>query len=116
MDEVIKSKLHYHHGDNTATHVATQPTENLILDRNAELRKNPGAIHDLGAQSGEAFGRLMASIPIIMYDRALRNGFDLNSKDKTRADLEMMRYLQTTEGKSCLVQAPTQKYFEGLSP
>jgi hypothetical protein len=114
MDEVIKSELHHHHGDNTLTHVATQPTEGIILARNAELRKNAGALNDLGANSeGGSFGRLMASIPIIMYDKALRDGYDLNSKDKTVADLEMMRYLGSTEGRMCIVQAPTQKYHQG---
>jgi hypothetical protein len=113
MDDVIKSELHHHHGDNTLTHVATQPTEKIILERNAELRKNAGAFHDLGEQSGESFGRLMASIPIIMYDKALRDGYDLNSKDKAVADLEMMRYLGSTEGRMCVVQAPTQKYHQG---
>ena len=107
MDAIIKSELHHHHGDNTLTHVATQPTEKIILERNAKLRNNPGALNDL------SFGRLMASIPIILYDKAIRDGYDLNSKDKAVADMAMMRYLQTPEGKSCLVQAPTQKYHAG---
>jgi len=110
MDNVIKSDMHFDNASNTLTHVTSQPTENIILARNAELRKNPGALHDLGAQSGESFGRLMASIPFIMYDKAIRDGYDLNSKDKITADLEMMRYLKTPEGKSCLVQTPSQKY------
>jgi len=40
----------------------TQPSRNIILSRNAELRKNPGSIKDL------SFGRFHLSIPLIDYE------------------------------------------------
>jgi len=40
----------------------TQPTRNIILNRNKELRKNPGAIRDL------SFGRQALSIPLADYE------------------------------------------------
>jgi hypothetical protein len=87
------------------THVATQPTENLILHRNAELRKNPGVIHDLGAQGDSGtFGRNIASIPFILYDKAIRDGFEINAKDAEHRSKEMFRYLKSDEGKTCLIQ------------
>ena len=104
MDSVIKSEFHYQEHTNTITHKTSQPTEKIILERNAELRKNPGAIHDLGAQSGESFGRMVASIPFIMFEKALRDGYMLNSPDSQIAGQEMNRFLKSTEGKMCLVQ------------
>jgi len=104
MDEVFRSDLHFQEHTGELTHKLTQPTENLILARNAELRKNPGVIQDLGKQSGGVFGRQVASIPMIMYEQALRDGYQLNSGDKEHQGKEMARYLQSTEGKQCLVQ------------
>jgi hypothetical protein len=51
---------------------------------------------------------MLASIPMIMYEKAIRDGFDLNNKDPDIAGREMHRYLQTPEGKACLVQ-PTKE-------
>jgi hypothetical protein len=102
MDEVIKTDFHYQNHTETLTHVATQPTEEIILNRNAELRKNPGAIKDL------SFGRQVASIPFIIYNNAIRQGFALNSRDKDIADREMMRFLKTPIGRTCMVQ-PTKE-------
>jgi hypothetical protein len=105
MDSVIRSKIHYQEHDGQLTHETSQPTEGIILDRNAELRKNAGSLRDLGAgQEGGAWGRQVATIPFITYDWALRNNFDLNSTDKAHAGLEMNRFLSTPEGKACLVQ------------
>lgn len=102
MEGVIKSEF-IAEGD-TLTHKTSQPTERIILDRNAELRKNSGAIQDLGAQTGETWGRMVASIPIIMYEKALREGFELNSKNSKHAEKEMQRFLATPEGQMCLVR------------
>lgn len=104
MSKVIRSDLHYQEHTGELTHKTSQPTEDIILARNAELRKNPGVIQDLGAQSGRTWGRQVASIPLIMYEKAIRDGFDLNCKDaKTRSN-ETSRYLRSDEGKKCLVQ------------
>lgn len=100
---IIKSEFSFE-GD-TLVHKSTQPTEDLILERNNELRKNVGAINDLGYKSeGGTWGRQVASIPIIMYNKALRDGYQLNHKDKAIAEKELWRFLQSAEGKTCLVR------------
>lgn len=102
MDNVIKSDFHYQDHTGVLTHKMSQPSENLILERNAELRKNPGAVNDM------SFGRQVASIPMIMYEKALRDGYDLNSSDHKFAGTEMNRFLQSSDGKMCLIQAPRE--------
>ncbi len=83
----------------------TQPTEDVILARNARLRNNPGAIRDLGkGGEGGTWGRQVASIPLIIYDKAIRDGYDLNNLDSEIAGREMHRFLQSPMGKACLVQ------------
>lgn len=105
MDEVIRSDVHYQDHTGVLTHKTSQPTEDIILERNAELRKNPGVIQDLGAQTeGGTFGRQVASIPFIMYDKAIRDGFNLNSGDNEHRSKELFRFLKSDEGKKCLVQ------------
>jgi len=105
MDEVIRSKFHFQEHTGILTKEMTQPTEDIILERNAELRKNPGALRDLGEGSeGGSWGRQIASIPEVMFEAALRNGFALNDPDSNIAGMEMHRYLQTEEGLKCLVQ------------
>lgn len=105
MDSVFRSDIHYQDHTDELTHKTTQPSEQKILDRNSRLRNNPGAIQDLGAnQEGGSWGRQVASIPLIIYEKAKRDGFDFDSYDKKYAGLEMQRFLQTPEGKACLVQ------------
>ena len=105
MDEVIRSDVHYQEHTGELTHLTTQPTEDVILHRNAELRKNPGVIHDLGAQTEDgSFGRNVAAIPFIMYEAAIRAGFQMNSGDAEHRSKELFRYLKSDEGKKCLVQ------------
>ena len=100
--------------DSKLIHRTTQPTEDMILARNARLRQNPGAINDLGKNNdGGTWGRWCASIPMIVYDSAIRNGFDLNSKDAKVAAKEMSRFLATPIGKACLVQDNDKKYHLG---
>jgi len=96
FDGVIKSEFLTHIDE--VAHKQTQPSEKLILARNAELRNNPGVIKDL------SWGRLEASIPFNMFEKAIRDGYELNSQDATIAAMAMKRYLQTPEGKTCLVR------------
>ena len=103
MSGVLKSEF-IMDNDGVLTHKLTQPTEDLILARNAELRKNRGAIRDLGEQSGGAFGRQVASIPMNLFHWAVKNGYDLNNRDSEIAGKEMMRFLQSEKGKPCLIQ------------
>lgn len=102
-DGVIKSEFISHLSE--VAHRRTQPTEDLILRRNAELRKNPGSINDLGAGSiGGTWGRMIASIPFNLFEEATRNGYDLSNRNAEVAGMEMNRYLQSFEGQKCLVQ------------
>ena len=104
-DEVLRSDVHYQEHTGLLTHKLTQPTEQLILDRNARLRSRKGALRDLGeGQDGGAWGRQIASIPFIIFEQAKREGFDLSCKDQEIAGREMNRFLQTPAGKACLVQ------------
>jgi len=102
IDEVFKSDIHYQAHTDVVTHKVTQPSESIILERNKQLRNAPGAIKDLGAESS-TWGRQLASIPFIMYEKALRDGFRFNSPDKDTANKEMQRFLATPEGKACMV-------------
>ena len=104
MTDVIRSDVHYQAHTGELTHKTSQPSEDIILQRNAELRKNPGVIQDLGKQSGSTFGRQVASIPFIMYEAAIRAGYELNAKDAGQRQKEIFRYLKTEEGKKCLIQ------------
>ena len=104
MDEVIRSDIIYQEHTGELHHKTSQPSEDLILNRNAELRKNPGVIKDLGADSpGGTWGRSVASIPFILYDWAIRNGYDLNSKDKEHRSRELFRFLRSEKGKQCII-------------
>lgn len=100
---VIKSEIFFEDGGDTMVHRRTQPTEDLILARNEELRKNPEALRDLG-QGTQTWGRMVASIPLNMYEKAIRDGYKLNSRDAQHASDEMFRYLNSEEGKKCMVR------------
>lgn len=101
MDSVFKTEF-IEHGTEIARKL-TQPSEDIILRRNAELRNNPGALRDLGGDEGD-WGRQVASIPLILWDKALRNGYDLNSKDSKHAERELWRFLKSEDGRKCFVQ------------
>jgi hypothetical protein len=92
---VIRSRVVFD-GD-TMHHEKTQPTEDLILARNAEMRKD-NVLGDL------SFGRQVASIPLIMWEEAIRDGYDLACKDGEVAGREIARFLRSEKGKLCLVR------------
>lgn len=105
MTGVIKSEVFYQNHTDELIHKTSQPTEDIILGRNAELRKNGGVIKDLGAgQEGGSWGRQVASIPFIVFEKAIRDGYGLNARDHITSGLEMNRFLQSDEGKKCLVR------------
>jgi hypothetical protein len=102
---VFKSSLVYQSHEDILYHELTQPSEDIILARNAELRKNPGCIRDLGEnQDGGSWGRQVANIPMIILNKAVRDGYDLLSKDATVAEKELYRFLQSDIGKLCLIR------------
>lgn len=104
MSQVIKSKFHYQDHEDKMYHETTQPSEDSILERNKDLRNNPGVIKDLGSESGQTWGRQVASIPFIIYERAIRDGYDLNNRNPDIAAKEMHRFLQSSIGKTCLIK------------
>jgi hypothetical protein len=105
IDGVLKSEFLHDAHDDTLHHRLSQPSEDLIFENNAELRKNPGIIRDLGKNDeGGIWGRQVASVPMITFYMAIRQGFALNAPDSDIAGREMHRFLQTEEGKKCLVR------------
>ena len=98
-DGIIQNE-YYHDAHDETMHVRqTQPTEKLILDRNAELRRNKGAIRDLTGPDGKKWGGMTASIPFIMYSKVMKAG-RYNLQD----DEDLNKWLmETPEGRSCLV-------------
>ncbi len=103
FDGVFTTEWHYQEHDGQMTRVFDQPSKNLILERNKQLRLNPGALQDLGAQSGGTFGRQIASIPEIVFMEAIHNGYDLLNKDRDIATRELNRFLRTDIGRACMV-------------
>ncbi len=102
-DGVIKTRF-VEEGDKLY-HQQTQPTDTLIYERNAELRKNTGVIRDFGAQTSEgSWGRQVASIPMNDLEWARRNGYDIFSPDSKRASSELMRFLQSPLGQKSIIR------------
>lgn len=98
-------------------HKLTQPTEDIILSRNARLRQNPGAIRDLGqGQEGGTWGRQVASIPVLHWHIALKQGFALEHKDKQIREKELLRFLQTPLGRQSIIQEkPNNRVIGGFN-
>jgi hypothetical protein len=88
----------FHHTAHTDEihHNIRQPNENLILERNHRLRLEPEAF------AKNDYMQPLASIPIIIWEKAIRDGYDLNCPDQEIANKELMRFLRSPEGKKCL--------------
>lgn len=93
----IVSEIGYQAHTDQIYHRRTQPNEQLILERNHELRKQPEAF-----AKNEHFHQL-ASIPIIMWEKAIRDGYELNAKNNDHANRELMRFLRSPDGRLCMV-------------
>ena len=93
----------------------TQPSEDIILQRNRDLRNSPGAIRDL------SFGRWIATIPEITLLEWTKKYPELQkgapSRDRQR---KLMQLLSDPANRHLLVQDPTAKsatkYHEVLAP
>jgi hypothetical protein len=94
---VILSRVAFSDADGKVYHQTTQPNEDAILEENANLRKD-NAYRDL------SFGRQVASVPFIMWEKAIRDGYDLNSPDSEIAQKELFRFLRSPEGQICMVR------------
>ena len=95
-DGVFTSHLHKQRHEGQAGrfyHTLDQPSRRLILERNAELRKNKGVLKDL------SFGRQLASIPLLDYYALQRKFPKLKSTDGKERSEELMRVLRMPEYK-----------------
>lgn len=98
-DGIIQNEYHFSEHDEVLTVRQTQPSEQLIMDRNAELRLNPGARRDLTGNDGKTWGRHQANIPNIIYHKVIAEGkYDLSTE---RGIQEWLN--GTKEGRACLV-------------
>lgn len=70
-----------------------------IMDRNAELRKNPGAINDL------SFGRLAISMPELDYWQLVKRKPELQAPDKQTRDAAWAKWMASAESAPYKVQA-----------
>ena len=95
-DEVFKSD--YVRVGDTVKRRLSQPTESLILERNAELRKDPGAIKDL------EFGRWVGTIPLNDYEALCRKYPELSAGDGKQRQECLLKILNSEEGRKYLVQ------------
>lgn len=103
-DGLFISRFDHHTATNEFAHTLMQPSDKLIYAQNAELRKNPGALNDMGhGLEGGTWARQVASIPIIDYEQAKLDGYDLDNPDATFATKEMFRFLASDTGKKSLV-------------
>lgn len=94
----LRIDWHWQPHTDTLTRVQTQPNKPKIYEENHELRKNPDAVRDL------EWGRFVARIPFDDWTAAMRNGYDLQSKDPKTAERELMRYLRSDEGKLAMIR------------
>jgi hypothetical protein len=76
----------------------TQPSADIILERNNELRKNKGALRDM------SFGRQVASIPLNEFEMLKRKYPDLVDGDAQQRQMRLMKILNSSEGRKYLVQ------------
>lgn len=95
-DGVFKSLIRTE--GNKITRILTQPTEEIILERNNELRKNKGALRDL------SFGRQVASIPLNDFEMLRRKYPDLTEGDAEQRQNRLTKILSSSEGRKYLVQ------------
>jgi len=104
MDVKIKqdgftSRLTYCEATGEVLHELVQDDRDIILARNAELRKNPDAVRDL------SFGRLLASVPNEDWEWFLRQNKGFYQMPKEERDKRLMAFLKTTErGKASMVR------------
>lgn len=96
MTDVIRSDIHYQAHTDEIIHARTQVNEGAIYENNAQLRKD-SLLSDL------SFGRQVASIPVLAWERAVRAGYDLNNPDSEISGKEIMRFLRSPEGQLCVV-------------
>lgn len=100
-DEVLTTTIH-DTGYDELTGVVTQPSQNMILKRNQELRNNPGALRDL------SFGSLVASIPFVDYFGLRQKYPELRSPDAKIRSKKMIQILKSLEGAEYLVKNKKQ--------
>lgn len=90
-DAVTVSQYRYHAADGTINRRIVQPDRDLILARNAELRKNKGVIRDL------SFARLALRIPVVDMHYLKIKYPVLNDGDEHAVVKFWRKFINTTE-------------------
>ena len=98
-DGVIKSEYKMQPSEGRLYRQMTQPDQGLILNRNAELRKNPGVIKDL------SFGRQVLTIPEVDYIALCRKYPVLVNGSNKEIELFYKKFLKSSESLPFRVQA-----------
>jgi len=99
FDGVIQSEYKMQPSEGVLYRQMTQPERPLILNRNAELRKNPGVINDL------SFGRQMLSIPEIDYIALCRKYPVLVNGSNKEIEIFYKKFIKSSESLPFRVQA-----------
>lgn len=99
-DGVFVSKRVYQPHEDRIYRQLSQPSRKLILERNAELRKND-VIKDL------SFGRFIADIPLIDMENLRKKYPDLASHDSKIRSKALFNLLNSPEGRIYLVGSGT---------
>lgn len=107
-DQVFKTKVERNlSGSDEFVTTIEQPSRNLILERNSQLRNNNGAMNDL------SFGRQLASIPLEDWEWFLRHNPNYRKVDKVAREKMLFNFLRNTQrGRDSMVveEGSKQKY------
>lgn len=100
-DGVLNVTLHQSDEDEV-TGTLHQPTRNMILERNQELRNNPGTLRDF------TFGSHVACIPLEDLFALKQKYPGLRSRDAKIRSKTMIDILRSPEGRKFLVRDKRQ--------
>jgi hypothetical protein len=88
-----------------SVHEWSQPSEDLIAHHVQRRRLEPEAVRDLtDEETGETWGRQVASIPFVVWYKAIKDGFQLNHRDTKFANEELWRFMRSEEGQKWIVR------------
>lgn len=91
FDGVFLERFRYQPHEGKLYRELSQPSRSLILERNAQLRREPGAVRDL------SFGRLALTIPLEDWAELREKYPDLASKDPGIKSAAWKRFISGAE-------------------
>lgn len=98
-DGQFRSRIVDHKPTGEVGHIFEQKDRDVILERNKQLRNNPGALKDL------SFGRQVASIPFEDWYYFMQQNPNYRSMNKKEREAVLMRFLKFDPiGQACCVQ------------